>query len=1072
MASEHGDFKFSMQNTPVWPSTGAEDESFKLQRNAIFGGEWEPYFKSLHAQGLHYANPDLSFHAWFEIVVAFRKFMVPHLLSAYKDAPDRLTLALNGADKLIEITMSVIYESYLEAREKTIKEQKETIKDAVENQIGEEKFRSLLEAAPDAMVIVDEAGKIILINRQTERLFGYQPVEILNQSVDLLLPTWFHLNLQKNRRTHFKVPQVRPMGADLELSGRRKDGTEFPVEISLSPLETDEGVLVTASIRDITERKKAEEATLESAQRYRGLFEDSPISIWEEDLSLVKERIDELRRQGIKDFKTYFDNHPEVVAEYITLIKIVDVNNVSIDLYGAKSRDELLGNLGKILMSEGNGSFQNELINIAEGKTDFNWEEESQTLTGEPIYVHLHWSVIPGYKDSLSRVIVSIIDITENKKAEGALREAEARNRTLIEKLPLIVYVNLSEEISQTTYISPQVETVLGYTVEECLADPTFWQKILHPDDRQKVLERIGQVNLTGEAFDMEYRMLAADGRYVWLRDQAIPVKNPNGKAVYWQGFMIDINEPKQRERELEARAKLSAVLRETQTVNEVLPRLLDESLALLEADSGSIWLLDPDKAELSLRLQRGWKDEGLSKYQLGKNIPDLFTESGEASPVREIRKDTRLPEEYRICIPEGMGGARVPLRSSNAIIGALFVIVHLPREITSGELRILTSLAEIGGNALHRAILFEQTVKQLDRMEALRSIDIAISSSFDLKMTLKIVLDRLTRDLNVDAADILLLKPESFTLEYAAGQGFWTRTIENTSLSIGEGLAGNAAFERKLRYVEDLSGDIKLIKRGHLIEEEKFVSYYAMPLVSKGKVIGVLEIFSRSAVYRDEEWQQFLEDIAGQTAIAIDNSTLFQELQRSNMELALAYDATIEGWSHALDLRDRETEGHTQRVTEMTLKLALAMGITDQELVHMRRGSLLHDIGKMGVPDRILLKTGKLTEDEWVNMRRHPEFAYDMLMPITYLQPALDIPYCHHEKWDGTGYPRGLKGEQIPLAARIFAVVDVWDALRSDRPYRAGWKIEDVLKYIQEQSGKYFDARVVDVFLEQVVNT
>ncbi len=322
-----------------------------------------------------------------------------------------------------------------------------------------------------------------------------------------------------------------------------------------------------------------------------------------------------------------------------------------------------------------------------------------------------------------------------------------------------------------------------------------------------------------------------------------------------------------------------------------------------------------------------------------------------------------------------------------------MFVNVHLPREITASELRLLNALAEIGGNAIHRANLLEQTVKQLDRLAALRSIDIAISSSFDLKMTLNVVLDKVIRELNVDAADILLLKPESYILEYAAGQGFWTRTIESTSLSIGEGLSGKAALERKIVYVGDLPGDTKLIKRGQLVAEEKFVSYYGVPLISKGKVKGVLEIFSRTAVTRDEEWQQFLDAVAGQTAIAIDSSSLFQDLQRSNLELAMAYDATIEGWSHALDLRDKETEGHTLRVTEMTLKLAQAMGINDEDLIHIRRGSLLHDIGKMGVPDRILLKPDKLTEDEWVSMRKHPEFAYKMLMPITYLRSGAGHP-------------------------------------------------------------------------------
>jgi putative nucleotidyltransferase with HDIG domain len=178
-----------------------------------------------------------------------------------------------------------------------------------------------------------------------------------------------------------------------------------------------------------------------------------------------------------------------------------------------------------------------------------------------------------------------------------------------------------------------------------------------------------------------------------------------------------------------------------------------------------------------------------------------------------------------------------------------------------------------------------------------------------------------------------------------------------------------------------------------------------------------------------------------------------------------MAYDATIEGWSAALDLRDEETRGHSQRVTEMTVKLARSLGLGEEELAQVRWGALLHDIGKMGVPDGILLKPGPLTDEEWVLMKKHPTFAYEMLSPIHYLQSALDIPYCHHEKWDGTGYPRGLKGKQIPLVARIFAVVDVWDALISDRPYRKAWSEEKVREHIQAGAGTHFDPQVVKTF-------
>jgi putative two-component system response regulator len=188
-------------------------------------------------------------------------------------------------------------------------------------------------------------------------------------------------------------------------------------------------------------------------------------------------------------------------------------------------------------------------------------------------------------------------------------------------------------------------------------------------------------------------------------------------------------------------------------------------------------------------------------------------------------------------------------------------------------------------------------------------------------------------------------------------------------------------------------------------------------------------------------------------------------ETEKLHREVVIAYDKTIEGWSRALDLRDKETEGHTQRVSEMTQKLARAAGLDEDALLQIKRGALLHDVGKLGIPDSILLKPEPLTSDEWVIMRKHPVYAFEWLSAIGYLHFALEIPYCHHEKWDGTGYPRGLKGEEIPLSARLFAVVDVWDALTSDRPYRKAIGDADAWKYICEQSGKHFDPQAVEAF-------
>jgi response regulator RpfG family c-di-GMP phosphodiesterase len=363
------------------------------------------------------------------------------------------------------------------------------------------------------------------------------------------------------------------------------------------------------------------------------------------------------------------------------------------------------------------------------------------------------------------------------------------------------------------------------------------------------------------------------------------------------------------------------------------------------------------------------------------------------------------------------------------------------------------------------------QIRQQIARLTALRTIDQAIMSSFDMRFTLDVVLSQVITQLQVDATSILLLDSTGQTLKYLAIQGFQTQVIKNARIGIIDSYAGRAITERRPIRIENLKmqPDSEPIKT--LLPGEDFASYYGIPLITKGNVKGVLEIFQRVPLQPYPEWIDFLETLAGQAAIAIDNAVLFENLQKSNFELEQAYDATIEGWSHALDLRDRETEGHTLRVTEMALKLARIMRVDENKLIHMRRGGLLHDIGKLGVPDNILLKPAALTDEEWKIMRMHPQFAYDWLAPISYLREAVEIPYCHHEKWDGTGYPRGLTGESIPLTSRIFAITDVWDALTSDRPYRQAWSNEQVVEYIRANNGLHFDPKVVEVFLSNIAD-
>jgi len=356
---------------------------------------------------------------------------------------------------------------------------------------------------------------------------------------------------------------------------------------------------------------------------------------------------------------------------------------------------------------------------------------------------------------------------------------------------------------------------------------------------------------------------------------------------------------------------------------------------------------------------------------------------------------------------------------------------------------------------------------QKIQQLSALRSIDLAIASGLELNLLLSMFLDQVSTLLHVDATALLLLNPRTNLLEYASGKGFHSRTLQHTHLKIGESFGGRVALERGLVRVPDLQKERTEFVRSPFFEFERFVSYCGVPLIAKGRVLGVLEIFQRSPHHPDSEWLNFLRMLAGQAAIAIDNANMFRDLQISNLELNIAYDATIEGLSRALDLRDKETEEHTRRVTEITMKLADKLGVAESDLIHFKRGAILHDIGKVAIPDQILFKRGPLVDEEWKIMRRHPDIAIELLSPVTYLAPALEIPHWHHERWDGSGYPDRLHGEQIPFSARLFAFADVYDALTSDRPYRSAWKKQDALDYIEEQSGKHFDPKITPAFME-----
>ncbi|WP_082390152.1 HD domain-containing phosphohydrolase [Ornatilinea apprima] len=527
-----------------------------------------------------------------------------------------------------------------------------------------------------------------------------------------------------------------------------------------------------------------------------------------------------------------------------------------------------------------------------------------------------------------------------------------------------------------------------------------------------------------------------------------------------------DVSERRWRALEADVLSEITACLQETVHRRQMMTAVMDKLMGFLKFQSCFFAVWEEESGEALIEFARGWKNPVVGLRFSGEDCAlAAVMRSGQKMLNNDLQNSglagcPALMEEHSAAVI-------VPVKAGKRVIGALGMLGRFP--IVEQEVNILERAAWLMGIAYHRVRLFEENESHLKRLTSLRMVNLAVSVSLDLNITLNVLLDEVTSQLDVDAADILLYNAERDVLEQVAGSGFWHPTLQPARFSLNQGLIGRLISQHSIVHLPDAAHMMNDFERLALYRKEKFASYYGVPLVVKGALKGVLELYSRKAVRADAGWLCFLETLAAETAVAIDNTELFRQLQHSHDELSLAYDATIQGWSKTLELRDLETKGHSDRVMELTLQLARQLNVPEEQFVHLRRGALLHDIGKTGIPDSILLKPGPLTDAEIQVMRKHPEYAMQLLSSVPFLRPALDIPYCHHEKWDGNGYPRGLKGEDIPLAARIFSVIDVFDALCYERPYRYAWSKKRVLAYIRERSGVDFDPRVVEAFFEIV---
>ncbi len=934
---------------------------------------------------------------------------------------------------------------------------------------SEERFRTLIEKAPVAISIARD-GRRIYANPRYLKLFGYErPEEFIGRPLSNQVAVE---DRQRIMDLNQQLVQGQRSEVEFEFTALRKDGSCFPAQGAVTCAEFSDGPAVLGFFYDLTGRKQAEAALRESEARYRRLFEDAVLGVFQ---STPEGGVIAVNPSFARMFG--YDSPEDVKAT---------VKNVATDIFADPQRRSQIAR--QSAESPGTNVFENVYR-----------RKDGSTFPGM-LYLH----PVLNEDGSVHHFEGLIEDITQRKAAERELKrrmvELEALHDVavagseatslddLILRVVEIIKTQLYPDEFGVAFVDEELGTLTyhpsayAYAEDIVLTIPVT-TGISGAVARSGIPRRVGNVQLDSDyiAANPQTRSqltvpMALGSRVIGVinaesyrpdyfseADERLLVALAGELATAIEKIRL-LEAERDRRQELESLAEISAVVRAAETRAEMLPAILDRMLEVLNSKGAAIAMRDPYSDELVFELGRGsWQAIQGKRMPLTAGIGGQVVASGKLISV-----DQSAGPDPRIFLPNFIGAARfvlcLPLIANEQVTGLLYL--GCSSAFHPAEIRLANATADIIASAFRRVQLHAETVRQIQRLTALRAIDQSILETPDLEKTLHILLDKFTGLLGVDGAEFLLYDPRARRLEVAAECGLPPIPIWDKTLVLESTHAGRVALSGKIDFIPNLAAIEDSLTRRIRAIGERFTSYLCMPLIAKGELKGVMQIFNRTRLDPTPDWMGFLQTLTDQAAIAIDNAQLFNEQQRTNQRLTEAYDATIEGWSRALDMRDKDTEGHSQRVTELTLRLAWSLGVPEEELAHIRRGAQLHDIGKMGIPDAILLKPAPLTKDEWQIMRQHPQLALDFLSPIEFLRPALEIPYCHHERWDGSGYPRGLKGEEIPLSARIFAVVDVWDALTSDRPYRPAWSKEKALAYIRAQAGSHLDPRVVEHFL------
>ncbi len=917
---------------------------------------------------------------------------------------------------------------------------------------------NMLTNAPIGIYSTTPGGRFLSANNFFSRMLGYEnPEELMEHISDITRQVYVN---PEDRKEVMGLLTEHGMVANFECQWVRRNGSVFWVSISSrAVLDHEDIICCRGFVSDISERKQAEEALKISEDRYLKLFEASPISLWEEDFSAVKSRLAQIQSENGKDFKILLTNSPELVQELAGLVRVINVNQTTLRLYKARFRDFLTAGLNKIFTRRSYAIFLENLMAIAAGAKEFCAEEEHRTLDGEKLYVQLHWSVAPGYEDSYSCVLVSILDITRSKQAEEKLKRLNAVLRAIREVNKIIVQERDRDVLlSQTCRVLS--ESLGYYNVWIALFDDkknisAYYSAGL--EDKDDLLKKHLK-----EGLNLHCMEAVLEGKYI------LTVDNPKHDCI---GCPLSTG--------YQNRPGLSARL-----------GYQDRLFGLITASTSRDIIHDHEELELFKELIG----------DISFALHNLEMEEEHRKTEEELRrKDAMLRIAGDLA---RLGGWSVDFSENRMVWSDQLAEIHemppgycpaIEESFSFYAPEFQERIKQVFSSCINEGVHYDEEMQLISargRKVWVRTIGVAeknesgdivcvhggLQDITDRKLAEEQLMYMSLHDRLTGLYNRTYLENEMQRISKGRDYPVTIISMDVDGLKLVNDSLGHDHGDRLLKQSADLLKDS--LRKSDILARfggDEFIALMPRTGYQAARNI-VKRIKDRIAGFNKQNEQDQLPlsiSIGMSVAESSDKDlyTAFKEADDLMYRDKLAKEVTarsqiLRSLMAALEERDFITSGHAYRLENLCRKMGERLGLSEIQLSNLVLLAQVHDLGKVGIPDHILFKKGPLTEEEWKVMRQHPEKGCRIAQCSNELSEIADLILKHHERRDGQGYPHGLSGEDIPIESRILAIADAYDAMTSDRPYRKAMSSAAAVKELKKCAGTQFDPHLVEVFL------